>query len=54
MKMKAKPFKNLWDTANAILRGKLILIQALTQETWKNLKQPNLTFKKKRERTHTT
>ena len=41
MKMKTKPFKNLWDAAKAVLRGKFIMIQASLKKR-KNLKQPKL------------
>ena len=43
--------QNLWDRANAILRGKFIVIQAYMRKLEKNLKQPNLIPKGNRERT---
>jgi len=43
--------QNLWDTAKAVLRGKVIAIQILSQETRKiQSKQPNLIPKTNRER----
>ena len=41
--------QNLWDRANAILRGKFIVIQAYMRKLEKNLKQPNLIPKVNRE-----
>ena len=40
--MKSQPYKNLWDVAKAVLRGKLIMIQAF----FKNEKSQinNLTY----------
>ena len=34
--MKTQPFKNLWDTAKAILRGKLKVIQAFLKREEKS------------------
>ena len=42
---------NLWDAAKAVLRGKLIAIQAYLKKQGKNLKQPNFTSKGIRKRT---
>ena len=43
--------QNLWDAAKAVLRGKLIAIQAYLKKQGKNLKQPNFTSKGIRKRT---
>ena len=43
--------QNLWDRANAILRGKFIVIHAYMRKLEKNLKQPKFTSKGNRERT---
>ena len=32
MPMKTQPYKNLWDTAKAVLRGKFIVIQAFLKK----------------------
>ena len=36
MPMKTQPYKNLWDTAKAVLRGKFIVIQAFFKKQEKS------------------
>ena len=38
MTIKTQPYKNLCDTAKAVLRGKFIAIQAFLKKNKKNLK----------------
>ena len=42
--MKTQPYKNLWDTAKAIHRGKFLVIQAFLKKEKKNPQINNLTY----------
>ena len=48
MTMKTQPYKNIWESPKALLRGKFITITVILKK--RNLKQPNLQLKKIRKR----
>ena len=50
MKIKIKPFKNLWDTAKAVLRGKYISIQASLRKLGKTHIHKVISYLKKLEK----
>ena len=52
MTRKTQPYKNLWDAAKAVLRGKFMVIQAILKKTRQiSNKQPNLSPTRIRKRT---